>query len=180
MVLLSPMPPAQDPFWSQRLDKMDAIIGAAGVARINEIWQEIGSVPDSKVTGLCNEEIQLRFRGYLTDMSALKRMKVGYCEGSPAAIRHQYKAQMADSLGSWDFRPILSKLEIPVLVVEGADTHVPLDATREWARACHDARLLLVPGANHMTWLEGDVPKLFQSLKEFLSGIWPEDAEVVH
>jgi len=180
MVLLSPLPPAFDPFWSQRLEKMDAIIGAAGVARINEIWQEIGSVPDSKVADLCNEEIQLRYRGYLTDMSALKRMKVGYCEGSPAAIRHQYKAQMSTSLGNWDFRPILSKLKMPVLVVEGADTHVPLDATREWVKACSDAQLLLVAGANHMTWLEGDIPKLFQSLEEFLSGEWPEDAEAVH
>ena len=74
---------------------------------------------------------------------------------------------------------MISNLHFPVLVVEGADTHVPLEATRAWAAAASDARLLLVPNANHMTWLEGDVPRLFRSLDIFLSGAWPEGAERV-
>jgi len=181
LLLLSPMPPAHDPFWKERLEKTNAVIGANGVTRIDELSIEIDSAPDDKVADLCREIMQLMFRGYLTDVSALDCMKVGYCEGSPAAIRHQLKAgDMAiSSLGNWDFRPILAKIEIPVLVVEGADTHVPLDATREWAKVCPNARLLLVPGANHITWLEGDIPKLIRALKDFLDGRWPEAAKTI-
>ena len=83
------------------------------------------------------------------------------------------------SLGNWDFRPTLDKLKVPVLVVEGADTHVPLEATRAWVAASFNGRLLLIPGANHMTWLEGDVPSLLRALNDFLTGGWPERAEKV-
>jgi proline iminopeptidase len=172
LLLLSAMPPARDPFWSQRLEKTNAVVGGDGVARIEELSREIDGAPDDAVAALCRELMQLMCRGYLTDVSALDRMKVGYCECSPAAIRHQLKAGdiAFASLGNWDFRPALAKVEIPVLVVEGADTHVPLEATREWAKVCPSARLLLVPGANHITWLEGDVPQLLQALKDFLDG----------
>lgn len=80
-------------------------------------------------------------------------MKVNYWDASPEALRHELLAQATamSSLGDWDFRPILASLEIPILVVEGAETHVPLDATREWVTSAPNARLLLVPGANHMT-----------------------------
>jgi proline iminopeptidase len=182
ILLLSPLPPARDPFWNQRLEKTNAVIGVEGVARIEELFREIDGAPDNKVVALCRELMQLMLRGYLTDLSALNRMKVAYWEGSPAAIRNQLKASdiAISSLGDWDFRPILARLKIPVLVVEGADTHVPLDATRVWAAACCDARLLLVPGANHITWLEGDIPKLLRALKDFLGGRWPEAAKTVN
>jgi proline iminopeptidase len=181
LLLMSPLPPAADPFWSQRLEKTNAVIGVDGVARMEELSREIISAPDDKVAALCRELMQIMFRGYLTDVSAMNRMKVGYCEYSPAAIRHQLKAGdiAFASLGNWDFRPTLAKLKISVLVVEGADTHVPLEATREWIKACPTARLLLVPGANHITWLEGDIPKLFRDLKGFLNGQWPDAAKTV-
>lgn len=181
LLLLSPLPPARDPYWNQRLEKTNEVIGVDGVTRMEELSREIDGAPDGKVAALCRELMQLMFRGYLTDVSVLDCMKVGYCEGSPAAIRHQLKAgDMAiSSLGNWDFRSILAQIEIPVLVVEGADTHVPLDATRAWAVACADARLILVPGANHITWLEGDIPKLIRVLKDFLDGRWPEAAKKI-
>jgi pimeloyl-ACP methyl ester carboxylesterase len=43
----------------------------------------------------------------------------------------------------------------PALVVEGADTQVPLEATHAWAAALPKGRFLLVPGAGHIVWLEG-------------------------
>jgi proline iminopeptidase len=179
LLLLSPMPPARDPYWSQRQEKEQSAIGREGLARMAELARAIDAAPDSQVTELCREEMQLAFRAYLKDVSALDRMKVGYCEGSPQAIRHQYKAMdiAISSLGNWDFRPTLSRLRVPVLVVEGAETHVPLEATRAWVAASSNARLLLVPGASHITWLEGDVPKLLRALNDFLAGGWPEGTE---
>ena len=181
LLLLSPMAPARDPYWNDRQEKTNSVIGEDGVARLAEVMEAISRAPDDRIQELCREQIQLVFRAYLTDLSALEEMKVGYCEGSAEAIRHQYMAGpiALASLGDYDFLPILVDRRIPVLVVEGADTHVPLGATRAWAAAAHDGRLLLVPDANHITWLEGDVPSLFRSLETFLSGTWPEGSEKV-
>ena len=87
---------------------------------------------------------------------------------------------MAGSLlGAWDFRPHLGALSIPILVVEGEDTHVPLEATRVWVESSPNSRLLLMPNANHMTWLEGDVPAFFRAMNQYLGGEWPEGAAEV-
>jgi len=179
LLLLSPMPPARNPFWSQRIEKTNSVIGDEGVARIERLTEEIKTAPNSQVKSLFQELIETIFLGYVTDVSVLKKMKVNYWDASPEALRHELLAQDVafSSLGDWDFRPALASMEIPILVVEGAETHVPLDATREWAASAPNARILLVPGANHITWLEGDVPKLFKQLNKFLAGLWPEEAE---
>jgi pimeloyl-ACP methyl ester carboxylesterase len=182
LLLLSPGPPSKT-FWAQRVRKTNAVIGEAGVARIAEIEREMASAPDDRIRALDQERTRLVFRAYLNDVNALERMRVRYWDASPAAIRHELLASDAvyPSLGNWDFLPDLAKLQQPALVVEGADTHVPLEATRAWAAALPNGRLLLVPGASHIVWLEGDVPKLMRALNRFLSGQgWPAGAEAMH
>ena len=181
LLLLSPMPPAREPFEAQRRDKTTSVIGTAGLARMREIARQIQTVDDSEVKALCEEDQLILFRAYLLDVSSLDRMRVGYCEGTVQAIRHIYRsAEVAiRSLGNYDFRPGLRTLRIPALVVEGAETQVPLEATREWAAAIPDARLLLVPGASHIVWLEGDVDSFLSAANQFLGGQWPTGAEVV-
>lgn len=180
LLLLSPGPPSSA-YWPQRTEKTNAAIGAAGAARIAELGQMMASAPDDCTAALCQEMMSLLFRAYLKDVSALGRMRVGYCDGSPASLRHEFLA--ADiafaSLGTFDFLPDLAKMQQPALIVEGADTQVPLEATRAWAAALPNGRLLLVPGAAHIVWLEGDVPALMRKLNLFLAGDWPEGAEVV-
>jgi pimeloyl-ACP methyl ester carboxylesterase len=179
LLLLSPMPPARDPYMGERITATNAVIGETEVARMNAIPAEMQNAPDRLVQPLCEERIRLMFRGYLTDLSALDRMKVGYCEGTPASLRHQEMATAAAgvSLGAWDFRPLLEEIPVPILVVEGEDTHVPLDATRVWVQSSPNSRLLLIPDANHMTWLEGDLPAFFRAMNQYLAGDWPEGAE---
>lgn len=181
LLLVAPGPPARDPYWPQRVDKTEAVIGETGVTRIAELGARIAAADDDDVRALCKERIRLIFKGYLNDVEALARMRVGYCDGTPASIRHELKASGTafSGLGDWDVRPDLARMQVPALVVEGADTHVPLDATREWAAPLPNAGLLLVPGANHMVFLEGDVPRTTQLLLAFLDGRWPGGAEAV-
>ena len=80
-----------------------------------------------------------------------------------------------DSLGEWDFRPDLKSLSVPVLVVEGAETAVPLDGTREWVSNTGDARLLLIPRAGHMNWLDQPAAVVL-ALDQFFRGQWPPAA----
>lgn len=181
LLLVAPGPPARTPFWPQRVEKTNGVIGEAGVARIAELSRQIATAPDAELKAICEERFRLVFRGYLNDVAALNRMRVGYCDGTPESIRHETWAGGVafNALGDWDFRPSLSQMQVPALVVEGADTYVPLDATRAWAAVLPNARLLLVPSANHIVYLEGDVQQTVALLREFLEGRWPEGAEVV-
>jgi proline iminopeptidase len=181
LLILSPIPPVREPYWPERLEKTRAVLGEERVARIEELREAIRTAPEAQVQALYRERTELGFRFYLTDVSSLEKMQYKYWDASPEALRHALLAMETayPSLGNWDFRPMLASCDKPILVVEGAETQVPLDATRAWAVSARDVRLLLVPGANHLTWLEGDVPKLFRQLNEFLSGQWPEEAVVV-
>ena len=77
-----------------------------------------------------------------------------------------------ENLGDWDFRPLMKNVHVPVLVLEGAETNVPLDATQEWVKSLPDARLLLIPQAGHQNWV--DQPEaVISAMDEFFRGSWP-------
>ena len=72
-----------------------------------------------------------------------------------------------ESLGDWDFRPLLQQIKVPALVVEGEKTNVPLDATRQWAASMPNGQLLLIPNAGHVHFIEQ--PKtFFKAAEKFL------------
>ncbi len=66
----------------------------------------------------------------------------GICGAPPAALRNRPLSAQAvlRSLGDFDFRPMLAKLRVPVLVVEG-EKRTSRDATQEWVKATPGARL---------------------------------------
>jgi pimeloyl-ACP methyl ester carboxylesterase len=79
------------------------------------------------------------------------------------------------SLGDFDFRPTLRRITVPALVIEGAKTIVPLDSTREWAKAASDRRLLLIPDAGHANYVD-QREAVLGAIQVFLRGVWPDRA----
>ena len=73
----------------------------------------------------------------------------------------------------------IAAISAPVLTIHGTkDRNAPYGSGREWAMTLRDARLVSVPGAAHMSWVEA--PDLvFSSIDTFLSGGWPAQAEKV-
>jgi pimeloyl-ACP methyl ester carboxylesterase len=59
----------------------------------------------------------------------------------------------AASLGDYDWRAALPRLEVPALIVHGADDAEPVAGSREWLRAPR-ARLCVLSGAGHWPFLE--------------------------
>ena len=115
------------------------------------------------------------FRLYLVrpapEILALARFR---CNVHPDAIRNRpvVEAATMNSLGDWDFRPLLQRLTMPVLVMEGARTNVPLDATRSWVSALPNGRLLLIEDAGHEFFL--DQPQRYErAADQFLRGWFP-------
>lgn len=74
-------------------------------------------------------------------------------------------------------RDELPLVDAPVLTVHGTrDRNAPYGAGRAWARRLPDARLLTVPGAGHLPWLEAP-ERVLPAIRRFLAGHWPTEAE---
>jgi proline iminopeptidase len=174
MLLISPMSPTRA-FAAARAAHLDALLGPAAVARRDAIRARWPQADDEEIVALCHEAIDMVFRLYLVrpapEMLALARLR---CTTHPDAIRNRpvVEAATMGSLGDWDFRPLLQRLTMPVLVMEGARTNVPLDATRAWVAALPNARLHLVEDAGHEFFL--DQPRRYErAANQFLLGRFP-------
>lgn len=67
---------------------------------------------------------------------------------------------------------------MPILVIEGEKTNVPLDSTREWAKNPPHARLLLIPDAGHATFIDQPTT-LLHEIEVFLRGDWPDNSKEI-
>jgi pimeloyl-ACP methyl ester carboxylesterase len=78
-------------------------------------------------------------------------------------------------LGIYDWRPELEALDRPVLVIGGQADEAGREAGVEWVTTLPDARLLEVPGACRLPWVER--PDLFlPAVSAFRAGDWPPGA----
>jgi proline iminopeptidase len=83
------------------------------------------------------------------------------------------------SIGEWNWKERIRDLNVPVLAIHGAqDPSCPLDGARTWVSWLRKGRLVVIPKAGHMPFIEQ--PELFYpSVDVFLKGEWPESAEVL-
>ena len=74
----------------------------------------------------------------------------------------------------------LKTLRVPVLTIHGTkDRNAPYGGGRQWSMLLPESRLVSVPGAAHMSWIEA--PELvFSSIDTFLNGDWPVSSEKVN
>ncbi len=84
-----------------------------------------------------------------------------------------YFGALLGSMGSFDWRPDLSRVTIPRLVVHGEHDNTPLAGNCEWVTGQSNARMLIVRGAGHWPHYEGPAVTL-QAIKAFLDGGWPD------
>ncbi len=170
LLLVSPMAPTKALF-DERRAKITSLLGEAGAARQREIRERMARADDRDTVALCREANDLIFGLYLARPTAEKlRHAQARCDIPAAAIRNRLVVEAATmaSLGDWDFRPLLARLRMPALVLEGAASHVPLEATRKWAQTLPRGRLWLVPDAGHEMFV--DQPAAFlKAAEEFLS-----------
>jgi proline iminopeptidase len=172
LLLVSPMPPAKVPFWEQRITQINALIGPIGVARQNEIRQLLPRANDKDAIELCRESFNISSKPYLLNPALFTTERSDeICDAPAAALRNRWVIVLAvfESLGNWDFRPMLRKILVPSLVIEGEQTNVPLDATRAWTAALPNSKVELIPNAGHVHFIEQ--PQAFRKIAtRFLDG----------
>lgn len=185
IVFWTPMAPTKA-YGQQRSQKINSLIAPKGLERMKELQKEWATAGDDQIEAVCREYCSIFMGPYLFNARSLDPSRLettvagreiaGMCGVPPAAVKNQLFVSQAvsRSLGDFDFRPMLAKLKVPVLVVEGEKTNVPLDATEEWVKSTPGARLLLIPNAGHMALEEQ--PEALQEIAKFLNGKWPTTA----
>ena len=81
------------------------------------------------------------------------------------AIEHRLYEETSES-ADWDLFPALRRLDVPTLVLHGEDDFVPVEFAARIAEAVPGARLSVLPGCGHFTYLEA--PELvFEEISRF-------------
>jgi proline iminopeptidase len=170
LVLVSPIGPAA----SLGSDLVhDAEPG--GLARLDQL--RAAGLDRDQPQRFCEEWRAVYLPLQVSDPASLQRMRSRPCEHPnewpahvTAALAHVFIA-----LGDYDWRPELAALDVPALVVHGADDVGQRDAAVAWVTALPNARLLELDGVLRLPWLEAP-QAFFGAVSEFLAGRWPAAA----
>lgn len=87
---------------------------------------------------------------------------------SPAAVMNLLRSEL-----EIDIRPVLRSIRVPTLILHRTeDTLIAVEAARLMAREIPDAKLVELPGRDHLMWV-GEVDGITDAIVEFLTGAAP-------
>ena len=180
IVFLDPMPIALNPYAKERGQKIGSLMKLEDKARLQELAKSAKDASEKQLNTICRDETRIVFGPYLFHPEGHEHDWEEMCDVPPAAMRNTRVVNdvINSSLGDFDLRPTVTKLKVPILVIEGEKTNVPLDSTREWAKAPSNARLLLIPDAGHATFIDQPAA-LLHEIEVFLQGNWPTNSKEI-
>jgi proline iminopeptidase len=117
---------------------------------------------------------------YMFDPAQPVSIRGNLCAGPPEVVRRslQVNRVIVQSLGEFDFRPMVRRVTAPVFIIHGAGDVVPPEGARDWAASFPNARLLMLERSGHLIQVEQ--PEIFfPAIETFLAGRWPEGAVAV-
>ena len=172
MLLLSPMPPAQE-LGVAAGQRFLARFDSATFSRLQALHASLPTAENP--SAVCQEIARMVLpQGFMATAEAAERMRGDFCTAPPERLRTEARRLGAfqQSLGAWDWRPELRALPVPTLAVRRAEDAIPESSARAWVEALPHARLLVLPGADHYPHL--DQPgSFFPAARQFLQGSWP-------
>jgi proline iminopeptidase len=86
---------------------------------------------------------------------------------TPFRVIARIQQSVWDSLGDYDFIPLVAKIRCPTLVVHGRDDPIPVESSIEGARAMN-ATLVLLDDCGHVPYVE-QPERLFAAVDAFLA-----------
>jgi pimeloyl-ACP methyl ester carboxylesterase len=171
LVQLAPVPPRRDPYMrimmADRRSRTDS-------ARWTALQERKGGGDFADEASWCGELSRVTTPASFGDTSAAAQVP-DVCEFRnewPSRLGPYFDALLG-SLGNYDWRPELSRVGIPRLVIHGERDNIPLEGSKEWVAGQPQARLLLIRGAGH--WPHYERPdETLRSIQTFFRGAWPE------
>jgi proline iminopeptidase len=181
MLLVCPITPRQPGEWAQETPTPEELTFPPGVPRLEEMRRE----------GLDREDPAAFCRAWFNYF--LLPAQMGQLEAAarfplhdicsfpnewPQHTMNVYFSHIVPKMENWDFRPQLDRLRMPLLVMQGTDDLVPVEASQEWVSHAANARLLLIERAGHHPYIE-QPNEFFPAADAFLNGKWPPGAAAV-
>ena len=173
LIQVDPIPPRRELF-TQAEQVLTSRLDKAAVNRLEKMRNAGLNKVDP--VQFCREADRVYNPAYFGDPAAAPKYHT-HCELENEQPDNVYKNWNAidRSLGDWDWRPRLSLLKSPVLVIYGTKDWIPESAAQEWVHELPNARLLELPGVGHISWAERS-DLIFAAADFFLHGSWPEGA----
>jgi len=174
LLLIGPMQPSRA-LLDLRMEVQDPVKEAADaeLARLAEIGQPAEDP--------CRTRMNIMQGFYYHDPGKMEQKKGDYCDVPEGVMAYNEMIGNAviGALGDFDLQPLLAELEMPALVVEGAQTPLPLEGEYAWARWLPNARLWLIDQVGHAYPFVEAPDVFFPGVERFLQGDWPEGAATV-
>jgi proline iminopeptidase len=181
LLLVCPITPRRPGEWAQETPTSEVLIHPPGIPRLEEMRRE--ELDRDDPVAFCRAWFtHFLLPAQMGEPAAIVRFPIedvcSFPNEWPQHTMSLYFDHIIPKMDDWDFRPRLAALEMPVLVMQGTDDLVPLEASSEWAAYAANAHLLRIEGAGHHPYLER--PRdFFPAADRFLKGGWPQGAEVV-
>lgn len=159
--------------------QLDASRDSASRRRLQEADAALKASPEDSTA--CVTANAIWFRPFFVDPDGPASRRLEVCTGSAAARRNSIEnveRYVFPSLGDYDWRQAMAKVQAPTLVLHGERDVLPLAGAREWAATMPNARLFVLRGYGHFPYMEAPEP-FFAAVDQFLKGGWPQGAEVV-
>lgn len=181
MLLVCPITPRRPGEWAQETPSSEELIYPPGVPRLEEMRRE-GIDRDDPVAYCRAWFTYFLLPAQMGELSAASRFPLddicSFPNEWPQNTMTLYFRHIIPKIKGWDFRPRLQGMRSPLLVMQGSDDLVPLEASQEWVAWAAAARFLLIEGSGHHPYIERP-QEFFAAAEAFLRGGWPAGAEIV-
>jgi pimeloyl-ACP methyl ester carboxylesterase len=181
MLLVSPITPRRPGEWVQETPTPEELAFPPGIPRLEEMRRE-GLDRDDPVAYCRAWFNYFLLPAQMSELAAASRFPLddvcSFPNEWPQHTMNLYFGHIIPKMEDWDFRPRLSALPAPLLVMQGTDDLVPMEASREWAAWAGNGRSLMIDGAGSHPYIER--PKVFfPAADAFFKGGWPRGSEPV-
>jgi len=169
-LLVAPPPLVGAGYGEQTVQRFLARLDSTTWARMRALEAGIAQAEHPALP--CRELIATMLpRAFLADSTALRRMRGDFCGAPPDRLRTRGARRDAflRSQQGRDWRPILERIRVPVLIIHGEKDAIPAESARELARALPNGRVLILPFADHLPWLDRS-EQFFSAADAFLRG----------
>ena len=176
VALLGPMPPDEQTSsrYAPREGKLRADSAAANFARAHA-----AATDTADPAAECRRWYAAYLPVYLGDPSRAADVDTGFCvhkNEAPANFQWRVAQTMRSLPRRWDYSRKAAAIQAPTLIIEGdRDFASSPDGARRWAELIPNARLIMLAGAGHLTYVERQ-DRVIPALTRFLRGDWPPEA----
>jgi proline iminopeptidase len=173
IVQIGPISPTYEFFQQSRSTSPDE----ESMAQLNKLQEE--GLAESDPERYCKEFWNIYMKQIFHDPEKIELFRSDrcQCENERRSNVSMQIGAILESLGEWDWREEVRGLESPVLTVHGESDTLPIEGSRVWVQTLRNARLLYVPKAGHLPFVEQ--PEIFYpAVDTFLKGEWPAGAEI--